>query len=191
MISKHDWRHIYRVLKISREEFKEKIRRWYVDEMMSAPEICEKVYREAGILITPRSVQRIVKRLGVVRSTGDAFRAAMGRGRMHWEKSDKPKKIRKKIVWREKYQILTRDKWTCVTCGFHHKEDSFQYLTVDHIEPLALGGVDGEENLQTLCVKCHGEKTLVDRKAIIDSQKSGWKRGGCYSGRDVEMRKKF
>jgi hypothetical protein len=191
MISKNDWRHIYRILKISREEFKEKVRAWYADDKMSSPEICEKVYREHGIVVTPRSVQRTVRKLGIIRTGGEAFRMAMGRGRIRWEKSDKPKTARKKLAWREKYAIVTRDKWTCVECGFHHLDDSFQFLMVDYKVLLALGGVDVESNLQTLCVECHGKKTLVDRKAIIENQKGGWKRGGCYSGRDVEMRKKF
>lgn len=191
MNGNHDWRHIYRVLKMSRPEFVEKVRGWYVDESMSCPEICEKVYREHGIIITPRSVQRTVKRLGVSRPMKEAFRMAMGRGRMRWEKSDKPKAVRKRLTWNEKYQVMSRDKWTCVGCGFHHQDDSFQFLTVDHEVPLALGGEDSESNLQTLCVECHGKKTLVDRKAIIEKSEGTWRRGGCYSGRDVEMRKKF
>lgn len=33
---------------------------------------------------------------------------------------------------------------------------------VDHIVPLCHGGVDDEGNVQSLCAKCHREKTNAD-----------------------------
>lgn len=187
----HDWRHIYRTIGMKRDAFIELVRIWYTDEKMSGVEISERILREHGIIVTPRSIQRTVKSLGISRQQGDAYRMAASKGRMRWEKSNKPKIMRKRLLWRDKMPIIKRDKFTCVDCGFHHQDDSFQYLTVDHKVPLALGGAQDESNMQTLCVECHGKKTIADRKAILDSVGGAWKRGGCYSGREIEMRKKI
>lgn len=37
-------------------------------------------------------------------------------------------------------------------------------LELDHIKPLHLGGSNDYGNLQLLCVDCHGEKTVAERK---------------------------
>ncbi|PYU24716.1 MAG: hypothetical protein DMG30_07945 [Acidobacteria bacterium] len=47
--------------------------------------------------------------------------------------------------------ILERDGWRCQTCG------SRIGLEVHHIEPRSQLGPDAEENLLTLCHKCHRE----------------------------------
>ena len=36
---------------------------------------------------------------------------------------------------------------------------------VDHVVPLHLGGGDGDENLQSLCVECHRAKTASEAAA--------------------------
>lgn len=49
-------------------------------------------------------------------------------------------------------EVLRRDKYRCRKCG----ESANQ---VDHIRPLAYGGTNYEDNLQSLCTECHREKT--------------------------------
>jgi len=69
-------------------------------------------------------------------------------------------------IWqwdRVRQKVLKRDNYTCVKCGFHTGYN----LIVDHIKPIALGGKEYDlDNLQTLCEKCHREKTKKDLKRI-------------------------
>lgn len=48
--------------------------------------------------------------------------------------------------------VYERDGYACVNCG------SPDQLTIDHINPRALGGTDREDNLQTLCITCNSRK---------------------------------
>ena len=48
--------------------------------------------------------------------------------------------------------VMERDAYRCVTCGSHVD------LTVDHIKPVALGGTDDSDNLQTMCRSCNSKK---------------------------------
>lgn len=49
-------------------------------------------------------------------------------------------------------KIFDRDGYSCVSCS------SAENLTVDHIQPLSLGGTNEARNLQTLCAGCHEDK---------------------------------
>ena len=54
--------------------------------------------------------------------------------------------------------IKQRDNYTCCQCGNSiHKEPNL-LLEVDHIVPIARGGLTVENNLQTLCWKCNRRK---------------------------------
>lgn len=57
---------------------------------------------------------------------------------------------------REKIKI--RDGFTCKICGLSVTEEKNLLLEIDHIIPLAKGGITSEENLQTLCWKCNRSK---------------------------------
>jgi 5-methylcytosine-specific restriction endonuclease McrA len=46
-------------------------------------------------------------------------------------------------------QILRRDSWRCQSCG------AMSNLEVHHREFRSHSGADAEENLITLCIKCH------------------------------------
>ena len=58
-------------------------------------------------------------------------------------------------------RILVRDAFTCRVCGcvVHGKA-----AHVDHRLPLEEGGTDHDENLQTLCIACHGVKTRGEQR---------------------------
>ncbi|MDR1874386.1 MAG: HNH endonuclease [Synergistaceae bacterium] len=60
-------------------------------------------------------------------------------------------------VW---WNVLSRDNWTCCSCGRTPKDGVT--LEVDHITPRSLGGTDEPENLQTLCKKCNVGKSNKD-----------------------------
>ena len=54
--------------------------------------------------------------------------------------------------------IKERDKFTCCQCGNSTNVEPNLLLEIDHIIPIAKGGLTIEENLQTLCWKCNRSK---------------------------------
>lgn len=59
-----------------------------------------------------------------------------------------------------------RDNYTCRQCGYHHTEGrKKRHLHADHIVPLSRGGPNKLSNLQTLCARCHEQKTNRNRTA--------------------------
>ncbi|MBF9060639.1 hypothetical protein HKCCSP123_15765 [Rhodobacterales bacterium HKCCSP123] len=55
-----------------------------------------------------------------------------------------------------RYEVLERDGRRCVICGVSTRHDAV--LEVDHIVPVAKGGSDDRDNLQTLCFDCNRGK---------------------------------
>ena len=55
-------------------------------------------------------------------------------------------------------KILERDNFTCQCCGNSNKIEPNLLLEIDHIMPLAKGGMTTEDNLQVLCWKCNRSK---------------------------------
>lgn len=54
--------------------------------------------------------------------------------------------------------IKKRDNFTCCYCGNSTKTEPNLLLEVDHIIPIAKGGLTQKDNLQTLCWKCNRNK---------------------------------
>ena len=55
-------------------------------------------------------------------------------------------------------QIKERDNYTCCQCGNSTHAEPNLLLEIDHIIPVAKGGLTKEDNLQTLCWKCNRSK---------------------------------
>lgn len=55
--------------------------------------------------------------------------------------------------------IKERDEYTCQSCGASTAQQDLLLLEVDHIIPVAKGGLSTEDNLQTLCWKCNRTKS--------------------------------
>ncbi len=55
-------------------------------------------------------------------------------------------------------QIKERDNFTCQKCGNSTEREENLLLEIDHIVPIAKGGLTEESNLQTLCWKCNRSK---------------------------------
>lgn len=55
---------------------------------------------------------------------------------------------------------LERDGYTCQKCNEPYPESNLQ---ADHTIPLSQGGPDEIQNIQTLCLSCHADKTLGER----------------------------
>ena len=67
----------------------------------------------------------------------------------------KPKRIKRSIGIKLRYNVFHRDYHKCVSCGRNPATDSSVELQVDHIIPLSKGGETIESNLQTLCKECN------------------------------------
>lgn len=67
---------------------------------------------------------------------------------------------------RKRFEVFKRDGFTCQYCGATPPD---AVLEVDHIEPVALGGGDEEENLVTACLACNRGKSAVALTVIPES----------------------
>lgn len=56
---------------------------------------------------------------------------------------------------KQRTRILERDGYSCVLCGQAPSVERRIWLEVDHIEPVLDGGENTDENLRTLCNRCH------------------------------------
>jgi 5-methylcytosine-specific restriction endonuclease McrA len=65
---------------------------------------------------------------------------------------------RREVPFGRRKEIYTRDGYQCLRCG------SKEQLTIDHIVPVAKGGTNDFDNLQTLCRSCNCQKqtTIAD-----------------------------
>ena len=57
-----------------------------------------------------------------------------------------------------RFVVLKRDNFRCVKCGRSPSSNHAIELEVDHIKPVAKGGTNNIENLQTLCKDCNQGK---------------------------------
>lgn len=59
---------------------------------------------------------------------------------------------------RLRQHIKERDDFTCQSCGVSVSQEPHLLLEIDHIIPIAKGGLTTEGNLQTLCWRCNRSK---------------------------------
>ncbi len=101
-----------------------------------------------------------------------------------------------RIGW--KRRIFQRDHWLCRYCGCNvHGRDPLRtdFATIDHVEPLARGGLSIQDNMVTACRGCNeakGDMTLAEyeragkpRREYVSREnagaalKSGWRNASC------------
>ena len=86
------------------------------------------------------------------------------------------RKDKQTLPWRSwrllRMKTLHRDNFRCqnIDCGKAGR------LEVDHIIPLAQGGRDDPDNLQTLCRSCHMEKTAQENTKPLTRDEKKWNR---------------
>lgn len=61
----------------------------------------------------------------------------------------------KTIRTNQRVAIYQRDAWECQYCGLPLDRE---IATLDHIQPISLGGDSRDENLRTACRACNGTK---------------------------------
>lgn len=153
---------------ILNQSFKNILTNLYINQEMSSQEISDYFLKNTRIFITPRSIQRELKKINISRNLSDAFNLAIKKGRKnytHLKRLKKSSALRKGIQPKLRYEILSRDKFKCVLCG---KTASDDRLEIDHIIPVVAGGTNDSKNLRTLCSECNkGKMLLKERKIII------------------------
>lgn len=88
----------------------------------------------------------------------------------HSKKKAPVKESRSARPWRRRrLRILRRDLYTCQKCGYIGHD-----LEVDHKIPLHKGGTDADDNLQSLCEKCHKFKTAIDLGDVHSTMVPSW-----------------
>jgi hypothetical protein len=82
--------------------------------------------------------------------------------------TEESRRLRRRTIRRSvRTLVLDRDSHTCQRCGRTAPEVK---LEVDHIVPVAEGGTDALDNLQTLCRECNGGKSdllLPHRREMV------------------------
>jgi hypothetical protein len=142
------------------------IRDLYLNKKLSGKEISDELLSKTKILITPRSIQRRLKSLGVIRTFSQAFNLAIKRGRKsyeHLKRAVKSKDKRKGINTKLRYQIFLRDGFKCILCGRTAQEEPLQ---IDHVKPVVYGGTNDTTNLRTLCGECNIGKMLTEERKL-------------------------
>lgn len=97
---------------------------------------------------------------GSVHSACEALSAFHGgkisRERLLAGNNDEP--TRTTIPLKDRWAVLKRDNYRCAKCGASPSNDHIVELEVDHVIPVARGGGNALENLQTLCHRCNQGK---------------------------------
>ena len=68
------------------------------------------------------------------------------------------KNIREAIPLNIRWKVLKNDNYSCRKCGQSPAKNNNVELEIDHILPIAKGGTNDYQNLQTLCRKCNQGK---------------------------------
>lgn len=94
--------------------------------------------------------------------------------RKPWAKRpDAPKRLQGRAGMQRRARWLQANP-LCVKCQAMTPPRVTAGTDLDHIKPLAAGGADDESNFQTLCRKCHDQKSLADKghkpRAQFDAQ---------------------
>ncbi len=115
----------------------------------SCEEIAEIMASKHNVRVTGRHISNKMKEFGLARSSSEAKRNAMKRGRMVYKSLGNKKYKSKTISSKTRFDALERDGFKCVMCGNSPKTG--YSLEVHHIDK----DENDLENLQTLCYECH------------------------------------
>jgi ATP-dependent DNA helicase RecQ len=73
--------------------------------------------------------------------------------KLHNYSSSTWKKLRQSVFKRDQEKCVLCDKELVLNSGKHERKTN--KANIHHIKPRSLGGTDTEDNLITLCTKCH------------------------------------
>jgi hypothetical protein len=66
-----------------------------------------------------------------------------------------PRRTRRDVTERQRFRVLLRDGFRCLTCGSSPLREPGVELHVDHIVPWSDGGETTDNNLETKCSRCN------------------------------------
>lgn len=120
----------------------------------------EEIHQELQLSVNTRSIQRLIKKMGIIRTVQDAYHNAMKRGRVQWCKKEEQNKVHRiRINRRLRYRILERDGFRCKLCG---ADASTSLLEIDHIDENPANNTP--DNLRTLCYDCNVGRPSINHK---------------------------
>lgn len=125
------------------------------------------IHELLNLSITLRSVQRIIKKAGLMRTKSQAFRLAIKTGRKKYKRLGigmSAKEFRKGITLTLRYTAFKKDGFKCTLCGYDVKDGV--KLEVDHIVRPSDGGKNVLENLRTLCSACNIGRWHAEQKHL-------------------------
>jgi len=131
----------------------------YEDEIISlykSDKGAPQIVFELQLPVTARSLQRWLKKRGLIRTRAEAFALSESRRVLTIQNKWKDYRAvfkRKLLSPAKRFRIMTRDNNRCKLCGAN--ASSGVWLEVDHIVPVHEGGSNEDTNLQTLCKECN------------------------------------
>lgn len=155
---------LHKIAHLLGKDIESLLRTMYLVEKKCTTEISEELQSKTNIVITNRSIQRMLNSLGIIRNKSEAYTLAIKKGRKdysHLRKPIKSKDLRKGISLKIRYLVLRRDESKCVLCGNGAQNTA---LVIDHIKPVVDGGDNNIENLRTLCKPCNHGKMLTEER---------------------------
>lgn len=111
-----------------------------------------------NLTVNERSIQRLVKSVGISRTVKEAFKIAVKKGRVTYNRNPN-KIIRHKMPLTLRSRILARDNYKCVLCGATAQTTR---LEVDHIDNDKNN--NSFTNLQVLCEECNKGKYWLSKR---------------------------
>ena len=142
---------------ISDEELINKEREWYVIQKMSTQDIADQIYRDTKIKIAARSIQRHIRKLGVIRERSESSLLMYSKGKMdNYLKSVRKVRnnsTRPRLQIGLRYKVLKAHNFTCKCGNIGEKGNPLQ---VDHIDNNREN--NDFNNLQVLCRECNQGK---------------------------------
>lgn len=110
--------------------------------------------------MTRRRSARACNEPGCPELTLDASGACAAHRRKPWQTRTAPQRLRGRALQQRNARILHRHNGVCHVCGQPGA------TSVDHVIPLAAGGLDDDSNLRPIHVEpCHREKTAAESAA--------------------------
>ena len=141
-------------------------REQYVINKLSAEDIVNKIYNDTKIIVTSRTIQRHISKLGITRGHKEGHLLAYKQGKMdsYLKIVKKPKELtsrkRVRLQLGLRMAVLKRDNYTCKCGNIGYAGNPLQ---IDHIDNDRNN--NSIDNLQVMCRECNQGKYWLSKLA--------------------------